>query len=148
MSDITITLASHWKYVSEGGATIVFSYIGPPNPSYDGIVLRLRKVVNEDGTAEGMNDEDKPDDPIIEYQTRCMERLLPQDNLPRLRTVRLEKSWLEKLAEMHDVKRPEVRLRKDHIDFSRKTGVLATDLVGGDWMAVEVKASSLAFNTR
>ena len=32
-----------WKYVSEGGSTIVFSYAGPPHPHFDGTALRLRK---------------------------------------------------------------------------------------------------------
>ncbi|OSD08524.1 hypothetical protein PYCCODRAFT_1441388 [Trametes coccinea BRFM310] len=32
-----------WKYVAEGGSTIVFSYAGPPRPQFDGTVLRLRK---------------------------------------------------------------------------------------------------------
>ncbi|KAF5358426.1 hypothetical protein D9756_001462 [Leucocoprinus leucothites] len=139
MDDITQTLASHWKYVSEGGATIVFSYVGPPDPSYDGMVLRLRKAVNESRPEPDVDGENEPDDPIIEYQTRCMERLLPRKNLPGLRSVRLERDWLERLAEKHEKERPEVRTKKDHIDFSRKKGVLATDLVGGDWIAVEVK---------
>ncbi|KAF9454600.1 inositol-pentakisphosphate 2-kinase [Macrolepiota fuliginosa MF-IS2] len=138
MSDITQTLPSHWKYVSEGGATIVFSYVGPPDPTYDGMVLRLRKAVNGSPEQEATG-EDEPDDPVIEYQTRCMERVFPQENLPRLQSVRLERKWLKGLVEMHDFKRPEARRGKDHVDFSRKKGVLATDLVGGDWIAVEIK---------
>lgn len=139
MSDITQTLPSDWKYVSEGGATIVFSYVGPPNPTYDGMVLRLRKAVNEGASTGDAAVGDEPDDPIIEYQTRCMERLFPRENLPRLGSVRLERKWLEQLAAKHDAKRPEARMGKDHIDFSRRKGVLATDLVGGNWIAVEVK---------
>ncbi|KAI0372990.1 inositol-pentakisphosphate 2-kinase [Pilatotrama ljubarskyi] len=45
------TSPSHWKYISEGGSTIVFSYTGPSNPSYNGTALRLRKAplpANED----------------------------------------------------------------------------------------------------
>ncbi|KAJ3567019.1 hypothetical protein NP233_g6638 [Leucocoprinus birnbaumii] len=139
MDDVAQTLASDWKYVSEGGATIVFSYVGSPNPSYDGMVLRLRKAVNLGRPVDGMVNEDEPDDPIIEYQKRCMERLLSRENLPLLRSVRLERTWLEQLAEKHDKERPEARSRKDQIDFTRQKGVLATDLVGGDWIAVEVK---------
>ncbi|KXN86936.1 Inositol-pentakisphosphate 2-kinase [Leucoagaricus sp. SymC.cos] len=139
MSSITQTLPSHWKYVSEGGATIVFSYVGPPNSPYDGMVLRLRKAVNENTLAAGPVDEDERDDPTIEYQTRCMEQLFPQENLPLLQSAGLEKAWLERLAKEHEISRPEARTGKDHIDFSRKKGVLATDLVGGGWIAVEVK---------
>lgn len=139
MSDITLTLPSHWKYVSEGGATIVFSYLGPPNPTFDGMVLRLRKTANK-GTPETDEPiEDEPDDPIIEYQTRCMERLFSRDNLPRLQSVPLARQWLQQLAETHDAERPQARTGKDHIDFSRRKGVLATDLIGGNWIAVEIK---------
>jgi len=133
MDQISWTSASHWKYVSEGGATIVFSYVGPLNPSYDGMVLRLRKTTSEKPSAL---DED---DPIIEFQTKCIERLLPQENLPKLRSVRLEREWLERLGELHENRRPEDRQGKDHIDLSRKRAVLATDLVGGNWIAVEIK---------
>lgn len=143
MTDITQTLPSHWKYVSEGGATIVFSYVGPANPIYDGTVLRLRKAANIPDQRGTASNEDDPDDPIIEYQARCMERLFPRENLPRLQSVRLERGWLEDLAELHDSKRPEARTGKDHIHFSRKKGVLATDLVGGDWISVEIKVSLL-----
>ncbi len=139
MDDITRTLPSHWKYVSEGGATIVFSYVGPPNPTYDGMVLRLRKAANEGAPERDVGVEDEPDDPIIEYQTRCMERLFPRYNLPRLQSVRLERRWLQQLAEVHDVERPQARTEKGHIDFLRTKGVLATDLIGGNWIAVEIK---------
>lgn len=134
MDQLSRTLASHWKYVSEGGATIVFSYVGPPNPSYDGMVLRLRKATSDRPSAVTVDDED---DPIIEFRTKCIERLLPRENLPRLRSVHLERDWLERLGELHENQRPEAR--KDHIDLSRKKAVLATDLVGGDWIAVEIK---------
>ena len=43
--DATTTSPSDWKYVSEGGATIVFSYAGPPRPDFKRTVLRLRKSV-------------------------------------------------------------------------------------------------------
>ncbi|EKM82580.1 hypothetical protein AGABI1DRAFT_35200 [Agaricus bisporus var. burnettii JB137-S8] len=134
------TRPTDWKYVSEGGATIVFSYVGPPNPAYDGTVLRLRKVTTdvEDVSAVSTT-EDEPDDRIIEYQTRCMERLIPRHYLPRLESVALERRWLEQLATVHDAERPGRRIGKDHIDLTRHKGVLATDLVGGNWIAVEIK---------
>lgn len=137
------TRPTDWKYVSEGGATIVFSYGGPPNPAYDGTVLRLRKVTTdvEDVSAVSTS-EDEPDDRIIEYQTRCMERLIPRHYLPRLESVALERRWLEQLATVHDAERPGRRIGKDHIDLTRHKGVLATDLVGGNWIAVEIKVCS------
>lgn len=41
--DISDTKLSDWKYVAEGGATIVFAYIGSQHPLFTGKVLRLRK---------------------------------------------------------------------------------------------------------
>ncbi|KAF8310583.1 hypothetical protein DL93DRAFT_2169626, partial [Clavulina sp. PMI_390] len=42
--DLRGTTADDWRYVSEGGATIVFAYVGTPHQSLDGMVLRLRKA--------------------------------------------------------------------------------------------------------
>jgi inositol-pentakisphosphate 2-kinase len=146
------TRPTDWKYVSEGGATIVFSYVGPPNPSYDGMVLRLRKATTDadDGsTSDVTTMDEEPDDPIIEYQTRCIERLVPRQYLPRLESVALERWWLEQLAKVHHGQRPGYRIGKDHIDLKRRKGVLATDLVGGNWTAVEIKVcSSIPFLTQ
>ncbi|KAF9013931.1 inositol-pentakisphosphate 2-kinase [Cyathus striatus] len=141
--NITDSSPSDWKYVSEGGATIVFSYSGPPDPRFDGTVLRLRKalvprlpLVNNEFTAETT---DEPDDPTIEYQEKCMFRLIPPKHLPRLETVLLDRLWLEQLHDLQQSRRPQSRVDKDCIDFKRKKGVLATDLVGGNWLAVEIK---------
>lgn len=141
------TLPRNWKYVSEGGATIVFSYIGPSNPRFDDTVLRLRKRKGPSPTIAsdfreldlGPQQIDEPDDPMIEYQKECMERLIPHEHLPRLESVRLERPWLEALVGVHNVNRPDERRNKDRIDTTRTKGVLATDLVGGDWLAVEIK---------
>lgn len=150
MAQVSKTAPEDWKYVSEGGATIVFSYQGPPNPEFDGTVLRLRKtlVPSIDSGRSGRPDpddaqnvEEEPDDPTIEYQAKCMGRLIPSEHLPRLQTVRLDRSWLQSLVMLHDKWRPSERRDKDEIDSSRKKGVLATDLVGGEWVAVEIKVS-------
>ncbi|PPQ93233.1 hypothetical protein CVT25_015231 [Psilocybe cyanescens] len=148
MANILQTEPNHWKYVSEGGATIVFSYCGPSHPDFDGTVLRLRKSIvtavssgktKSQKDLDALTDGDEPDDPTIEYQVRCMERLIPQEYLPRLRTVMLDRSWLESLVQLQDSSRPEDRREKDEVDLDRKKGVLATDLVGGNWLAVEIK---------
>ncbi|CAA7271604.1 unnamed protein product [Cyclocybe aegerita] len=143
MADILHTSPNDWKYVSEGGATIVFSYKGPPNPDFDGTVLRLRKsIVPANGAkrvAHASFAQEEPDDPTIEYQAKCMEKLIPPEHLPRLETVFLNKEWLRKLSDLKDALRPEGRRAKDEIDLNRKKGVLATDLVGGNWVAVEIK---------
>lgn len=158
MLSITQTLPSHWKYVSEGGATIVFSYVGPPDTGFDGTVLRLRKALvpvpqaspegkevspSTGAAASSTHDTNQePDDPTIEYQVKCMSRLIPLEHLPRLETVALDEPWLNKLADIQNLKRPEVRREKDGIDLDRKKGVLATDLVGGNWLAVEIKVGT------
>ncbi|KAG8745600.1 Inositol-pentakisphosphate 2-kinase [Ceratobasidium sp. 414] len=43
--NLSTTHPRHWKYISEGGATIVFSYRGPPHPAFSHSVVRLRKSV-------------------------------------------------------------------------------------------------------
>lgn len=148
---VTDTLPIHWKYVSEGGATIVYSYNGPPNHRFDGTVLRLRKSIvpavpsrASDFGSGGESDEaqDEPDDPMIEYQTRCMERLIPPEHLPRLEPVRITRAWLEELIALHDAERPTDRKDRDQVDLTRSKGVLATDLVGGNQLAVEIKVLS------
>ncbi|KAK1230381.1 hypothetical protein PQX77_006526 [Marasmius sp. AFHP31] len=95
-SDITQTNpTTDWKYVSEGGATIVFSYIGPPNPTFDGMVLRLRKQPNvpvgvrdsDSSSSDEEESEDEDEDPSISFQRQCMSRLVPKEHLPKLQSV-------------------------------------------------------------
>ncbi|KAL0065491.1 hypothetical protein AAF712_007555 [Marasmius tenuissimus] len=97
-SDITQTdPTTDWKYVSEGGATIVFSYIGPSNPTFDGMVLRLRKQPNvpvgvrdsdSDSDSDSSDGEESEDeDPSISFQRQCMSRLVPKEHLPKLQSV-------------------------------------------------------------
>lgn len=129
---LATTEPSHWKYVSEGGATVVFSYIGPANPHFDRSVLRLRK-------ASGLAEE--ADDPIVDFQNRCTSRLIPPIHLPRLRSVLLKENWVQRMISFHDDFRPTERRSKGGIDAARSKGVLATDLVGGDWVAVEIKVT-------
>lgn len=157
LPDVTATSPDDWKYVSEGGATIVFSYAGPSDPQFDGTVLRLRKcpALFLSGTGGTVNEEpapmspnpvlapaeemEEPDDPMIEYQARCMERLIPRVHLPRMESARVGRAWLQQLAQSKDAERPAERRAKDEIDVTRRKGVLATDLVGGDTIAVEIK---------
>ncbi|KAF9527043.1 inositol-pentakisphosphate 2-kinase [Crepidotus variabilis] len=141
MPDVLHTDPSDWKYVSEGGATIVYSYKGATHADFDGTVLRLRKapVGMADTPSTSLEGEEDPDDPTIAFQTKCMERLIPPEHLPRLVNVHLNRTWLEKLVEMHDRERPELRRAKDAIDLNKHKGVLATDLVGGNRLAVEIK---------
>ncbi|ESK87743.1 hypothetical protein Moror_11280 [Moniliophthora roreri MCA 2997] len=183
--DITTTNpVKDWKYVSEGGATIVFSYIGPPNPAYDGMVLRLRKMPNvpvgvrdsDSSSSDSDDDEEEEDDPSISFQRQCMSRLIPPAHLPRLQSISVRMDpvrsasidsvtgtyvnssnempgayhyhgpphihsnrWLRALSGAHDSFRPEIRRQVGGVDIHKRKGVLATDLVGGQGISVEIK---------
>lgn len=135
------TSPADWKYIAEGGATLVLSYDGSPNPKFTGTVLRLRKadihVVFEDAPQFWS----EPEDPIIQFQDEVIERLLLPENLPRLQRVDVERPWLEQIADRIEEQRPAKRREKDKIDLSRHKAVLATDLVGGKGWAVEIKVN-------
>ncbi|KAM5531738.1 hypothetical protein V8D89_014587 [Ganoderma adspersum] len=144
------TSPQHWKYISEGGSSIVFSYSGPPHPTFDGIALRLRKApvpeLPEHEAPEQYQqpqlvdpEEDDPDDPTIVFQHAVIERLVPKKFLPRLDAVRVDRAWLQELSDLTEEHRPSHRRVKDRIDRGRRKAVLATDLVGGSGWAVEIK---------
>lgn len=146
IADASITAPSDWQYVSEGGATIVFSYKGPEHPVFTGTVLRLRKtgldhIPPSDGSLERdvVVDFEEPDDPTISFQHRVTSKLIPPTFLPRLEAVRVDRSWLENLRSSSDKDRPLERKKKDTIDTSHRKAVLATDLVGGEGWSVEIK---------
>jgi inositol-pentakisphosphate 2-kinase len=176
--DAATTSPSDWKYVSEGGATIVFSYVGPPRPEFRRTVLRLRKsvtqpppkpiqkpldlaeewgrkkedefeeawkahlILNESAALKGdKEEEEEPEDPTIEFQKRVTSLLIPPKHLPRLEPVHVQREWLQELARLSEAQRPPERRAKDGIDQLKTKAVLATDLVGGKGMAVEIKAS-------
>ncbi|KAF7295572.1 NmrA domain-containing protein [Mycena indigotica] len=126
-----------WAYVSEGGATIVFSYHGPPSQLFDRKVLRLRKCpVGSISPAIDNNDFN------IIFHERCITRLLPQEHLPKLELLTLDSDatgWLETLSAQTEASRPPKRRLKDHIDVHNPRAVLATDLISGLGIAVEIK---------
>lgn len=142
--DVTRTNPEDWKYVSEGGSTIVFSYVGPASRDLDGMVLRVRKAPHITGEATLpvlQDDTEEPDDPTIIFQHRIIQRLLPAEQLPRLESVRVNQGWLEQLRALSEGWRPEERRNTDAIDATKRKAVLATDLVGGPGFAVEIKVS-------
>lgn len=143
-TSVTSTDPSHWKYISEGGATIVFSYIGPPHEVFDSTVLRLRKSGVQTPVLEKASFDvatAEPDDASIVFQEQCMERLIPPVHLPRLRSVRVERGWLENFARIHEGDRPLERSSVGGIDVNKTKAVLANDLVGGVGLAVEIKVT-------
>ncbi|KAG8952194.1 Inositol-pentakisphosphate 2-kinase [Tulasnella sp. 419] len=162
LADVTLTSPEDWSYISEGGATIVFSYAGPNHPEFSGTVLRLRKIeikpppkeifkpldiaegVNEtssesESDGETSSDDDEPDDPTIAFQSKITSKIIPPKHLPRLEPVKLRRRWLERLAKLGEKDRPEARKTVDNIDVKKTKGVLATDLVGRSGWAVEIK---------
>jgi inositol-pentakisphosphate 2-kinase len=146
---VTESQPEEWTYVSEGGATIVFSYTGPSNPNFTGKVLRLRKIPVSKAAPRIDTDGDEPDDPMIAFQRIVIATLVPSKYLPDLDVVLLDASWLEELEKLRDVDRPAERREKDQIDKGRGKGILATDLVGGkDTLAVEIKVQSGSFSAR
>ena len=62
-----------------------------------------------------------------------------RENLPRLESVRVCRPWLEELRVLFEERRPAERRVKDGIDVNRTKAVLATDLVGGKALAIEIK---------
>ncbi|TCD63299.1 Inositol-pentakisphosphate 2-kinase [Steccherinum ochraceum] len=137
-SNITATSSSDWKYISEGGSSIVFSYIGSAD-EFIGTALRLRKIENKLPYTEYADGKEELDDPTILFQHRIIEKLVPSAYLPRLDSVQTDREWLELLAKQSEEKRPAERRAKDRIDAGRRKAVLATDLVGGLGWAVEIK---------
>jgi inositol-pentakisphosphate 2-kinase len=145
--DPTTTKVSDWKYVSEGGATMVFSYdtekTPTSNPSFKRTVLRLRKAPlspnNGSTTRQADEVQEDLDDPSVEFQHRITSELVPPQHLPQLKSVPVNRAWLTELATYAARRRPETRRLKDDIDLNRTKAVLATDLVGGKGWAVEIK---------
>ncbi|KAJ3922340.1 inositol-pentakisphosphate 2-kinase [Lentinula edodes] len=129
--DLTDTYPDHWKYLSEGGATLVFSYAGPQDERFHNKVLRLGKnnTVVED------------EDSLILFQTEVISRLVLQKHLAVLETVLLSSSWLESLSSLCKKSRPD--WRTGDIDTNRTKGFLATNLVSSP-ISVEIKASPIA----
>lgn len=137
---ITETKPEDWTYISEGGASIVFSYRGPRNVQFSDHVLRLRKVARGslDNTLLDTNAE-QPDDPMIAFQDNIISKLIPSELLASLVVVVLDEEWLRSLIDLRDADRPAERRQTDQIDVHRKKGVLATDLIGGTPIAIEIK---------
>ena len=112
------TSPSEWKYISEGAATLVFSYNGPHHPILTGKVLRLRKAPREGHHSVS-------DDNPVAFQQSVVSRLLDPSYLPDLQTILLQADWVEALSIHHESFRPQERRSTSVIDCSRQIGVLA-----------------------
>jgi len=137
--NILETSPSDWTYISEGGSSIVFSYVGPTNPQFNRTALRLRKIANDTEQPDTTTDAEEQDDPTIIFQHQIIQRLVNPEYLPRLESVRVDAKWLGDLAKACEERRPLERRAKDRINLRKQKAVLATDLVGGKGWAVEIK---------
>jgi len=99
--------------------------------------LRLRKTSREDGPHK-LHPDDQPDFSVT-FQQRIISRLLDSSYLPDLQVVALQAEWVEAFSIYHESFRPQGRRSISTIDCSRRTGALASDLIGGSYCAVEVK---------
>ncbi len=65
------TSPSDWKYLAEGGSTVVFTFNGEEHATFSGSVLRIRKSFQDKLASAG--DED---DRAIAFQQRAISKLL------------------------------------------------------------------------
>ncbi|KLO19228.1 hypothetical protein SCHPADRAFT_935555 [Schizopora paradoxa] len=130
------TSPSDWKYLAEGGSTVVFTYNGPYNAKFNRCVLRIRKSFED--KPEGATDED---DLAIEFQRRVTSKLLDHEWLPRLESISIEASWLQELDSLSRDHRPPERQSSPagSIDLNLRKAVLSENLIGGHGWAAEIK---------
>ena len=136
--------AEDWKYLSEGSSSIVFSYTGSSDSPLDATVLRLRKrpvrIEKADkflGTNELMADDE--DDLSITFQNSVVAELVSPEFLPKLESVSVHREWLKELSRLVEPLRPAHRTSKDRIDESRTKAVLASNAIGTEGIAIEIK---------
>ncbi|KAF8517591.1 inositol-pentakisphosphate 2-kinase [Hysterangium stoloniferum] len=142
--DITTTEPrTAWTYLSEGGATMVFSYTGQPSDEFSGKVLRVRKslrhgedIHHHSGTRQKADYQS--DDDSVAFQNIVSKLIRPQ-YLPVLQYVQVSQQWLKELAEASEAHRPSERIQTGGIDTERRNALLATDLIGKEGWAVEIK---------
>jgi inositol-pentakisphosphate 2-kinase len=139
LTPLSQTKPDQWKYIAEGGSTIVFSYSGPRNLNFDGTVIRLRKapVAAVQQAVEDSND------PTVDFQESVIQRIVPAEFLPHLEHINVDRAWLETIAAEHESERPLKRRQSDQIDLTRTKAVLATDLIGNHGWAIEIKVRSV-----
>lgn len=129
----TATSSDHWRYLSEGGATIVFSYSGPDERFHD-VVLRISKG----GHFGSRTTEDEALDTSIMFQSEIISRLVPHEYLLDIAMVSIRRSWLEALSVLSASSRP--ASRADSINTSQTRALLVPNLVSSP-ISVEIKVS-------
>ncbi len=143
---ICSTLPAHWRYVNEGGATIVYCIYWSlrrsvhrhrPPPPQSRHRRRPRSSVRPRGRARR---------PLCRLSTpnhfQARSPFLPPD----LTVVYLNREWLVSLRTLSQSLRPISRRLKDEIDITRSKGVIATDLVGAGQGGLAIDDSRFRFS--
>ncbi|GAA5941843.1 inositol-pentakisphosphate 2-kinase [Sporobolomyces koalae] len=123
-----------WRYVAEGGANLVLSYI-PLEQAYSNKVLRLRKRSKRTGLSVG-------GEPDARFSRDVVQPLLGSDHVTNLTRIRTESSWLVEMNRVLDdtSARPRFRVEQDEIDHDSPYAIVAQDLIGGhNVVAFEIK---------
>lgn len=133
-----------WSYLTEGGASVVFAYVGQQHPVCSGKALRVYKTWRQhlagpdlpgSPNVHGEHNEDF----LVAFQKSIISQLLPEKYLPDMQSVHVTNEWLFELAVRAEPFRPAVR-KQGVIDNSRKVAVLVTNLVDKG-LAVEIKVN-------
>lgn len=139
------THPEHWRYLAEGAEAIVCSYSGPPHPTFDGTVIRLRKTSatmsgsNLEAAASSINEVPGS----FEFHERVIRKLVDPQFLDEQRLVAIDTNWLQLLHESIDYHRPLKRREASTLDFSSPIAVLATNLIGHTGWGVEIKVNAV-----
>ena len=157
--DVTCTSPEDWNYISEGGATIVLSYQGTYHSDLTGRVLRLPKARRSTSSVENptsntqdgySHEADFPSESGQKrdvfsaklFQDEVIAKYLSPRYLPGLRLASTNKDWLRRLSRVVESFRPSERREVDGIACEQQNrAFLATDLVGKDGLAIEIKVS-------
>lgn len=130
------TLVSEWSFKAEGGAHIIFVYHGT-SPTYNGQILRVRKVAHNNDEANRVNDE---------WRSNLLPRLLPSEVLVEKQEVNLDLEWATQLLQSVEGERASERT-SIHVRFSASPlAWLMPDLTAvpmstgtGTVLAIEIK---------
>ena len=131
---LSSTSPTHWSYIAEGGATIVFAYKGPPNDTFSNTVLRCRKATADEEDAE-------QDDKSVAFQTHVIEAVVSRQLLPHLRNINVDSAWMQELEHLTDLQRPQHRRERASLDCSRSKAVITDNAIGTTGWAAEIKVS-------
>lgn len=136
---IMATPASDWAYLAEGGAHVVFRYVGD-EPSLQGRALRLQKVAKK-GT---------PDIAVrLAWSDKLLPMIVPPPLLPETTPVALKEDWTRALVTPCETLRQSSRRAEgplDHIvDYSRPAQImdnLTAPIPGEKVLSLEIKVST------